>query len=106
MIENRRIPWAGIGVLAVILMTVVALCCLCSPGNPTPPPPCDVPPPPVVVPAPDAGVPDDAGSSCDAAPAPPIALDAGFDAGPSCGTHPWCPHPKPCCRDEQDCCSS
>jgi len=107
MIESRRIPWVGIGILAAILMAVVALCCLCSPGNPQPPPPpCDVPPPPVVVPAPDAGVPDDAGSSCDAAPAPPIALDAGFDAGPSCGSHPWCPHPKPCCRDEQDCCSS
>jgi len=108
MIESRRIPWVGIGILAAILMAVVALCCLCSPGNPQPPPapPCDVPPPPVVVPAPDAGVPDDAGSPCDAAPAPPIALDAGFDAGPSCGSHPWCPHPKPCCRDEQDCCSS
>jgi hypothetical protein len=105
MIENRRIPWVSIGVLAVILMIVAALCCLCSPGSP-PPPPCDVPPPPVAVPAPDAGVPDDAGSPCDAAAAPPIVLDAGFDAGPSCGTHPWCPHPKPCCRDERDCCSS
>ena len=107
MVYKRPIPWAGIGILAVILMTVVAICCLCSPGSPPPaPPPCDVPPPPVVVPAPDAGVSDDAGSPCDAAPAPPIAIDAGFDAGPSCGTHPWCPHPKPCCRDERDCCSS
>jgi hypothetical protein len=105
MIENRRIPWLGIGVLAVILMIVAALCSLCSPGGPTRPP-CDAPTPPVVVPSPDAGVPDDGGSPCDAAPAPPIALDAGFDAGPSCGTHPWCPHPKPCCRDERDCCSS
>ena len=107
MIDNRRIPWVGIGILAAILMAVVGLCCLWTPGSQTPPsPPCDVPPPPVVVPAPDAAAPNDAGSPCDAAPAPPTVVDAGVDTGPSCGTHPWCPHPKPCCRDEQDCCSS
>jgi hypothetical protein len=104
MIDNRHISWVGIGILAAILMAVVSLCCLCS--QPPSAPPCNVLPP-VVVRAPDASAPDDAGSVCDAAPAPPIALDAGFDAGPSCGTHPWCPHPKkPCCLEQEDCCSS
>jgi hypothetical protein len=101
MTESRRLPWAGIGVLVAVLAGVVALCCLCSPDKPAPP--CDVPPPPVVVPAPDAAIADDAGTvdagaPCDAA--PPVV----FDAGPSCGSHPWCPHPKPCCTDVLDCC--
>jgi hypothetical protein len=107
MIDRRRIPWMGLGVLAVTALLALALCCLCSPSD-LAPPPCDAAPPAVVTPAP----PDDAatdaaadtGASFDAAPpeaaAPPVVLTP----DPSCGTHPWCPHPKPCCDDMLDCC--
>ncbi|MGO8992367.1 MAG: hypothetical protein ACLQVI_03500, partial [Polyangiaceae bacterium] len=108
MIDRRRIPWVGIGVLAAAALLALALCCLCSPYDPAPPP-CDAAPPAVVAPAPpedaaaDAATEDAAAAPCQAAP-PDAASPVLLAPGPSCGSHPWCPHPKPCCSDMLDCC--
>ena len=39
-------------------------------------------------------------------PVVPSALPSAVDAGPSCGSHPWCKVPLECCEADGSCCAS
>ena len=98
--KKQKLAWLACGVLVGVILACLAACC-CWPGPRAVLPPAEcgdgsvtvivVPPPPM--------------EACDAG--PPVDVDAfpPFDAGPSCGTHPWCPQPKECCSNAADCCA-
>jgi hypothetical protein len=99
--KKQKLKWMALGALVSLVVALVAACC-CWPSAPAAEPPrlCADAGSPVVVATPDAG------AACDAAP-PTVDVDAlpAFDAGPSCGSNPWCPHPKECCSKASDCCA-
>ena len=99
--KKQKLTWMAYGVLVgVILACVAACCCWRSPSVVLPPAECgdgsagvvDVPP----------LYPD---GECDAGVVIDVDALPAFDAGPSCGSHPWCPHPKECCSNAADCCA-
>ena len=99
--KRQRLFWMAMGALTGIIIALVAVCCMRG-GEP----------PVVLLPAcVDAGAPvdvpsaPDAGGIADAADASDTAPPCVVDAGPSCGSHPWCKHPKECCSHESDCCA-
>ena len=102
MTEVRFVLYVGLGALALGVCLAVHSCCASDqPALPDGAPPIASAPTPTC----DAGLSDDAGSadaqSDDAGPPAPLRPTG----GPSCGTHPWCSHPKePCCTDVLDCC--
>ena len=107
---NERRKWAIGGVLILAGVALGSLATLCYPdhrekGEREHEP---VHARPVVEPA---VVSADAGSDAHdaAAPlplAPPSALPKPVDAGPSCGSHPWCVVPLECCEPDGSCCAS
>jgi hypothetical protein len=100
--KKQRLFCVAIGTLVGMFIALVAVCCMREGEAPVVlPPACvDAGATPVEVPpSTDAGgCAVDAGDASDAAP------DVAVDAGTSCGTHPWCRHPKECCARESDCC--
>jgi hypothetical protein len=101
--KKQKLLWMSVGaVLGFALGSLVTSCCATKPEMQLPPHVtcdggADVASPPIVVPVDagsDSGVYADAG--CDA---------ARVDAGPSCGTHPWCKRAKECCTEVFDCCA-
>ena len=99
--KKQGLFWIVVGTLIGMIIALVAVCCFRE-GQPVAPPPAciDAGAPHVdVFSAPDAGGCLDAADASDAAPA------VGGDAGPSCGSHPWCRHPKECCWTESDRCA-
>jgi hypothetical protein len=91
--KKQKLIWWLTGALVGAGVTLVLECC-CSPPPPSPPlaPVCADAAAPVALPA----TPEDASCPIDATPAPP---PLAFDAGPSCGTHPWANAPT-CCWDD------
>ena len=96
--KKQKLIWLALGaLLGVVLAVVVGCCCHEPPPSVAPSPMCAdaAAPPPANVPTSlDAG-------SCGAdatPPQPPVA----FDAGPSCGTHPWA-KAQACCTSPADC---
>lgn len=87
---KQKIRWMVTGALVGAGLSALITCC-CGGAAPPPPPPApmcaDAAPPPVATPAPEV---DASCTAPDASPAP-------FDAGPSCGTHPWSKDGR-CCR--------
>src|SRR5437879_1652533 len=102
--KRQRLFWMAMGTLVGMIIALVAVCCMREEPPVVLPPACvDAGAPPVDIPsAPDAGGcvdSADASDAGDARDATPV-----IDAGPSCGTHPWCRRPKECCDRESDCC--
>lgn len=97
---------AGAGIVA--LGAAVACIALC---NADPPRPTRSPETVTRRVAEDAGAPSSDGAidaAADSAHAPVAtrAETAVFDAGPSCGSHPWCRVPLECCEADGSCCAS
>ena len=100
---KHKLKWLSLGaLLGIAASALVTCCCAARPEMQLPTPivcdaGIDVAKPRPVVPVVDAG------SDC--------ARDAGgsetdvVDAHASCGSHPWCKHPKECCTDMDDCCA-
>jgi hypothetical protein len=97
--KRQNIHWMILGGLLGVAVTVVAACCCHGQEPPAAPAAtcADAGSSPVVIPAP-----SDAGDAGDASDASPTTTPIAFDAGPSCGTHPWSTKAQECCPP--DCC--
>jgi hypothetical protein len=91
---KKKWHWTVVGGLVGVAVALVAACCCHQQQQPaTPPPVCaDAGAPPAITPAP-----PDASEACDASDASTTATPIAFDAGPSCGTHPWSHKAQDCC---------
>jgi hypothetical protein len=94
--KKEKLIWFLLGGVVGMVLTFTLECCTAGP----PPPPVAPPSPPACA---DAGVAADAAADADDA-APPAQTPLAFDAGPSCGTHPWCKDKHPCCTSPGNCC--
>jgi hypothetical protein len=91
--KKEKLIWFLLGGLVGMVLTIALECC--SGG----------PPPPAPAPCADAAAASDASVEAGADDAAPSAVTPlAFDAGPSCGTHPWCKDKHPCCLSPGNCC--